>query len=499
MLKKINFKINGIHCASCKTLIETDVDVLEGVNKINVDNNSGESWVEYDNDKITKEKIFSSIENLNYKIETEAIDSKPKDTEAKFNKKSLLIGISIPFILAFAVIVFFWIEELGGFELLAKLNDGNVGYGILFVIGLLTGFHCIGMCGGLVVAYSTVGAKTNSEEKKSKKSYLPHFQYNLGRLVSYTLIGGILGSAGAFFGINPTFTGSVLLVAGAFMVLLGFSFFTKFKILKKIKLKTPDFIARFLYNQKHSDNPRGPLVIGLLNGLMPCGPLQAVQLYALTTGDFFNGAMSMGIYALGTIPMMFGFGVAISKISRTYIHKIIKFSGILIVLLGIMMFNRGLNNFGSGIIFARGENYQGVSEKIEDFQEINMDLTYSGYSPNVLYIKKGVPVRWVINVKQMSGCTNAIMIESLGIKKDLVKGENIIEFIPPTDVKEIKFSCWMRMVWGKFVITDDGVKDAKASTFNESSTLPSGGGCNGSCGSSDCTAAKTGSCGCGAK
>ena len=122
-----------------------------------------------------------------------------------------------------------------------------------------------------------------------------------------------------------------------------------------------------------------------------------------------------------------------------------------------------------------------------------MDLTYSGYVPNVLYIEPEKPVRWVINVKQMSGCTDAIMIESLGIEKDLVYGENIIDFTPPSNVEEIKFSCWMKMVWGKFVVTTD--KKARASSAIQEIAPPGpacdgSGSCGGSCG---------GGCGCGGK
>jgi plastocyanin domain-containing protein len=133
------------------------------------------------------------------------------------------------------------------------------------------------------------------------------------------------------------------------------------------------------------------------------------------------------------------------------------------------------------------------------FQEVNMDLSYAGYSPNVLNIKKGIPVRWNINVKQMTGCTNSIMIESLGIKKDLQIGNNVIEFTPPDDVDEIKFSCWMRMVWGKFVVADDSVNKSRSKPVQNTSSLQTNGGCNGNCGSPTCGASRGGGCGCGSR
>ena len=78
-----------------------------------------------------------------------------------------------------------------------------------------------------------------------------------------------------------------------------------------------------------------------------------------------------------------------------------------------------------------------------------MALTYQGYGPNVLQVKKDVPVRWVIDVKQMTRCTDEIILPEYNIRKKLAYGENIIEFTPKR-AGEIKFSCWMRMVWDRF-------------------------------------------------
>ncbi len=484
MLKKIKFKIEGIHCASCKILIKEEFKKLKGISKFKIDD-LGFAVVEFDSRKNSKNNIFYKIEELNYKVKT----------KEKKIKKSLFANLFFIFLIIFLFfLAYFWISSSGSFELLSQLNEKNTSYWIIFIIGLLASFHCIGMCGGLVIAYSVDEIKRNSNfNKKTKKNYLIHFQYNLARLISYTIIGAILGFTGSFFGINPNFTGIVLLVAGSLMIVMGFSFLTGLEIFKKIKLRTPNFIAKILYSNKYNKKPKGPFVIGLLNGLMPCGPLQAMQIYALTTGNILEGALSMALYGLGTIPMMFGFGVLISKIGKKLINKIIKFSGLLIILLGIIMINRGLNNFNTGINFKRGEEYQKINNK-NDYQEAKMNLTYAGYEPNILYIKKGIPVRWIINVEKMTGCTNAIMIESLGIKKDLEIGENIIEFVPPENVKEIKFSCWMRMVWGKFVIIDNEVYTSKTEKKSKSIDLPISNSCNGSCGNSTCGGKNSCSC-----
>ena len=477
-MKKKKLYISGMHCSSCQTAIETEVKNLDGIKKINVNLNTEDAEIEYDEKRVDLEKIKKAIANLNYKI-----SEKPQ----KKAKKKGLIAIIILIILF--VIGYVIIKQLGLLEVLSKLNEKNISYWLIFIIGLLASFHCVGMCGGIVVTYST------SNINNKNKSLKPHFGYNLGRLISYTTIGGVLGGFGSFFGVNPNFTGTVVLVAGILMILMGLSLFTHNKYLEKIKIKIPKFIAKYLYSNKDSKKPKGPFVIGILNGFMPCGPLQAMQLYALASGSITTGALSMGLYALGTIPLMFGLGSVISMISQQRIKQIMKISGVIVILLGMFMLNRGLTNFGYGFQgFAPSDSTSQkefvVTGNVEEQQVINMDLSYRGYSPNVLYIKKDVPVRWVINVKQMSGCTDSIMIESLGIKKDLRLGENIIEFVPPNGVKEIKFSCWMKMVWGKFVVIDDvsqNQKQLEVEPINASQGTCSGNGsCGGGCGQSTC-------------
>jgi sulfite exporter TauE/SafE/copper chaperone CopZ len=515
MLKNAKFFTSGLHCRSCKTLIETELKVLPGVKSIKVNHQSGLTEVEYDESKISLDEIKKAIKNLNYGIDDSKSISETSETEtigkpAGTTKKYFPLLAILPIL----VIGYYLINRLGLMKTMARLNDDSVSIFLIFIIGFLASFHCVGMCGGLIVGYSVNKQGLNDSYKSRSMS---HIQYNLGRLISYTAVGAILGGFGSFFAINPTFTGLMLISAGIFMLLLGLSFLSKFQALEAIKLKTPDFIAKFLFNNKRNKKPKGPFVIGLLTAFMPCGPLQAMQLFALATGSILNGALAMAMYALGTIPVLFGFGHIVSMLNQTKIKQMMKVSGAIVIVLGIIMINRGLVNFNLGFNSFVPKSTQNQTDPSTDktgkSQTINMDLTYNGYSPNVLYIKAGVPVKWVINVKQMSGCTDAIMIESLGIKKDLVMGENIIEFTPPKNVKEIKFSCWMRMVWGKFIVTDNDeassagiIEAASAQTQSPSGTCNGSGSCSGTCGaktggSSTCGATKDGSktCGCGAK
>src|SRR3989339_534064 len=312
MLKKIELKINGIHCRSCKTLIESEVTALPGVKNIQVDYQNGACRAKFDDKKTSSEEIEKTITGLNYTVAWPDKD-KSESVAVKTGNKKIFNKLLSLLALAALIIIYFVFRAAGGFEVLSRLNEASISYPLLLLIGFLASFHCIGMCGGLVVSYSA-GLAAKNPEKKTGFSRL-HLQYNLGRLISYTLIGGILGGAGSFFGVNPAFSGFIMLLAGFFMILMSLSLFTKFRWLEKINFRWPQFMARWLYGQKHASNPKSPLIIGLLTGFMPCGPLQAVELYALGTGSVASGAISMGLYALGTIPLMFGFGAIISSLS----------------------------------------------------------------------------------------------------------------------------------------------------------------------------------------
>jgi len=461
-----------MHCSSCAIKIETELKSLDGVKEVSVDFSKNFAQIKFDDSKISKSSIIENIEKLDYRAQEVLIDNAKDDSSKKIKKLAWPLALIVGLFLAYLLI-----SKLGFFELLSQLNEPRVSYWLIFVIGLLAGFHCVGMCGGLVVTYS---AAMNKDGRDQKTKRLGHLSYNIGRLISYSVIGGILGGVGSFFGINPTFTGIVTIIAGLLMVVMGISLFTNFKILQKIQLRTPGFIAKYLFSQKKSEKPKGPFVIGLVNGFMPCGPLQAMQIYALASGSFWRGALSLALFAAGTIPIMFIFGNLISKIKGSQIAKLMKYSGLVVIMLGVMMFNRGLTNFGAGFggIFQHNSSKTEylVTGDVKEYQTVNMDLTYSGYSPNVLYIKKNIPVRWVINVKQISGCTNEILMPDYNIRKKLALGENVIEFTPQK-TGEIKFSCSMQMVWGKFIITDQDSTKIDQNLYQKNVT-PAGDSCS---------------------
>jgi len=400
---KKGFIAQGTTCESCAKIIKKQAMKVEGVKKVTFDLSSESGYVTYDDKIADFDEILSSIEEKNYSCFIMAKSSKKQNTTQNYGWLVAFVGI--------AVVLYFIYNLVEGVQL--PSISQNMGYGLLFIVGLFTGFHCVSMCGGFVVSYT---AKNAQEGIKSHKS---HMMYGLGKIVSYTIIGAIFGLIGSVFAFTPVMRGVVGLLAGLFLVLFGLKMLNIFPILRKIQLKTPKFIDKFVGKNSKDGSP---LIIGLLNGLMiACGPLQAIYIMAAGTGSLIEGAKLLFIFGLGTLPVMIGFGYFASFVSSKVTQKILKISGVVVILLGLLMINNGLVLTGTGYdynsiagyVSAAGGNTNQVSEEnaptlTQGFQEIRMDVLKSGFSPNQFVLKKGVPVKWIIDGKELTGCNNAI-------------------------------------------------------------------------------------------
>lgn len=335
--------------------------------------------------------------------------------------------------------IYLIIEKTIGFNYLPEMSN-NMGYGILFLIGVLTSFHCLAMCGGLAISQTI-----------KKEKLLPTLFYNIGRVISYTVLGGIVGGIGSVVSFSGPLKGIVAIMAGILMIIMGFSMLNLFPQLRRIiyNIRLPITISV----PKNSS----PLVIGLLNGFMPCGPLQTMQLYALGTGSISQGALSMFIFALGTMPLMFFLGYLTAFLSNNFTNRMLKLGGGLIVILGLVMASRGLVLAGFLLPSANPKLSSITNSKMvisEGKQIISMSANERGYSPEVFFAEKGIPVKWIIKGEKLTFCNNELMVPEYNIRKKLLPGENVIEFTP-REKGDIGFSCWMGMLGGRIKVVDN--------------------------------------------
>jgi hypothetical protein len=249
------------------------------------------------------------------------------------------------------------------------------------------------------------------------------------------------------------------------MAWLGLNILGFVPSLSKMGISFPKKITKHWKRVESSNHFLAPLILGGFSFFLPCGFTQSMQIFALTTGSFLGGGLILAIFALGTIPVLLGVGVAASWTKTKKWGVFQKVAGVLVVAFAVYTFSSGLAIRGaSGNLFSGAKDSKENNQKTEDMetkkeekpsndgpQEVRMAVTSRGFSPNVINLKQGVPVRWVIDGKNISGCTNKIIVPSLGIQKELSYGETIIEFMP-SQKSIVPFSCWMGMVRGKFVV-----------------------------------------------
>lgn len=195
--------------------------------------------------------------------------------------------------------------------------------------------HCIGMCGGIVLAYSTI--KIDPKSSKVSQS-TAHLLYSLGRVFTYSILGAIFGALGGVVTFSNTANGVMLIVAGIAMVLAGLSLMGKIKFLTLIE---HSFSSSSLYKDMfkrvlNSKSNFSFFTLGMLNGLLPCGFVYFFAITAASTASPLYGALVMVIFGLSTIPAMFSLGFLASLSSATnFRNMMMSLSSFAVILYGV--------------------------------------------------------------------------------------------------------------------------------------------------------------------
>ena len=322
--------------------------------------------------------------------------------------------------------------------------EASLDLGMLFVIGLLTSVHCIATCGGINLTQSTMAAKGGTGVVRS------NLAYNIGRVISYTVIGGIVGGIGSVVSFSGPLRGAVTVIVGVFMIIMALSMLGVFRPFRKLPLHLPAGLYRKLSG---SAAGKSSFVIGLLNGLMPCGPLQSMQIYALSTGSMLRGALSMLLFSLGTVPLMLGLGVFSGRLNKKSAGTMLTVSAILVFVMGIHMTENGLVLSGiSSVSNSRNESVV-MAEYFGDMQYVKTKVDYGSYE--AFTVRKGIPVEWTIVVPEgkLNGCNGEILVSSFDLSIRLHEGENTVSFTP-NEVGTIPYSCWMGMIKSSINVVD---------------------------------------------
>ncbi len=332
-MRQIILNVSGMQCGGCETIIETALTPLDGIETVKADYPSGTVKIHFDEDIISLNKIKKTIASAGYTVISEAEDQPRK------KKVWLKLALALLAVLLLAFIMIAARKAAHHFSL--PELDSHLSDGMILLVGLITGLHCIGMCGGFVISYT---AKTVEQQRPL---WLAHFLYGFGKTLSYAMFGALFGLLGSLVSITPFIQGVTNITAGVFLILFGLNMLGLFAFLKYIRIKQPKSIAHFVVNRNKQS--RSPFLIGFFSGfLLGCGPLQAMYVMAAGSNDPFTGAKILTLFGLGTLPALLSFGYITRLFSATTTRRFFQLSGIILIFVGGMMLNKGLIRTHSG-------------------------------------------------------------------------------------------------------------------------------------------------------
>jgi sulfite exporter TauE/SafE/copper chaperone CopZ len=442
---KIIVPIRGMHCASCEFLVSEQLKKISGVTDVHVSHRRSVAEINYCGTAPTSETIAQAVQESGY-----VVGQKEKLSWISnnfYDYRDLSQAGLIVFVL-YVIARWFNLFDL-------SVDNANAGVFVALLVGLVAGVStCMALVGGLVLGLSARHSEMHPEAT-AKEKFRPHLFFNLGRILGFAFLGGVIGLIGQTFKPSPNVLGLLTVAIGGVMIFFGLKLIEIFPILKDKSITLPSGIARFfgLNKEVKEYSHRSAMITGALTFFLPCGFTQAMQLYAVSTGSFWQGAAIMGLFATGTALGLLGIGGLTSIFKGRNARIFFMTAGIAVIVLGFFNIVNGSRLFSWGSENVTPPISDGNSQLDKSAQEARMTQGGNGYSPNTFTVQKGRRVLWIINSTSPYSCASSLVMPKYGINVSLHAGENIITFTP-TETGEIPFSCSMGMYRGKFLVNE---------------------------------------------
>ena len=322
------FYVSGMHCAACEVLIENKFKKNSKVKSVKA--SLSKSLVKVESNYRDKESLRNELSLLIEKHGYKLHNSK-SETIKKIKWIEFLTAIPV----ALSVIVLFLVLQKIGIIKLVSTTEIN--YPFIFLTGIIASVStCMAVVGGLVLSLS-------STYSKETKSFRPQIIFHLSRIISFFFLGGVIGLIGAAFKLTSTVTFIIDLILFLVMVILAINLMDVFPFFRGLQLRMPKFISQKFINNPEISSQAAPILLGTITFFLPCGFTQAMQVQALSTGNFVNGALTMLVFALGTFPVLFAISFLSEKFSQGLQSSLFfKIAGLIIIFFAIVNLAGGL-------------------------------------------------------------------------------------------------------------------------------------------------------------
>ncbi len=433
-----------MHCNSCKLLLENSISNLDKVKSVDANVQKWTLIIWYEQTP-NFDDINKIIRECWYEVTDEEI-YRPWLSKNINDYKILLFSL-IWFILLYFILSKTWISSL-----FAIKSQWSPSLSLVLLIWITAGFSsCMAVVGWLVLGIST---KWNQETEKQPfwKRIIPHFRFNAGRVIWFGVLWWILGLLGSVISLSPFMMSLMTLVVGFVMLLLWINLTHISPKLSAISVSLPTWR---LFNKKETSTISKKeswfmkyawtFGSGVLTFFLPCGFTFAMQLYAVSTGSFWMWMAIMALFAIWTLPWLFGIG----SLTSAFKGKTAKIAYQSIWVLVVLLWLYNISN--SYVVVKMKFNSNGNSSITQNFDNseiINMAYTKNWLTPSVLNLEVWKNYKIIVDVQvSIYSCLNTMYIPGLDNNyKELKKGEKVEFNFSATTPGEYPFLCatmWM--------------------------------------------------------
>jgi sulfite exporter TauE/SafE/copper chaperone CopZ len=328
MPKKTELYITGMHCKSCEILIERELNDIKGIQDTKASLKDGKVTF---NSKLEKKNL---IKEINSRINDKGYTVDQESKEEKVNISNLLLAFIIS---STILLLFIALQKLGIADI---INATELTYPVVFLIGIVASLSsCMAVVGGLVLSISSTYSKSGSK-------VLPLTLFHISRLLSFLILGGLLGLIGSMLELTPMFYFVMSTIVFIVMIILGLNLLD-IPFFKRFNLTLPKAFSNSILKTEGVKNIFAPVLLGFLTFFLPCGFTQSMQITAIAYADILKSSLTMFVFALGTFPVLALISFSSTKLSKGANSSLFfKVAGFLVIFFSIYTFISSLISIG---------------------------------------------------------------------------------------------------------------------------------------------------------
>lgn len=360
---------------------------------------------------------------------------------------------------------------------------------VAFVTGLTAGgLSCMAVQGGLVTGslanqvekdIQASSSATNQKKKTKIQVARPILLFLAAKIAAYTLLGFLLGALGTVLSLTPRVRGILQILIAIFMIGNALRMFNVHPIFRFFNFEPPRFITRYIRRKsKSGESALTPIFLGLLTVFIPCGVTQSMMALAVGVGNPLTGAVMMFAFTLGTSPVFFALTYLATKLSSLIEKYFVRIVAVVLLILGILSFDTGLNLLGFPYTLSRiselwsprstqvaaaptpnpisnsagigpGVQSDPLAQATQAPNTVTLYVTNSGYQPRILIAPAGQTIHLNLVSQDTYSCSRAFVIPALNISAVLPEtGSQVVDLPPQKAGTQMQFTCSMGMFTG---------------------------------------------------